>query len=472
VNQSRVEYDLAHLCLSYLSFDHFTYQNSQDNIRTAIEQGAYAFADYASCFWAHHLVAGVRDLLKISSRSLDDLTAVIEAFLHEQWASPKKRLTVSKTLVQDFSALESEDMYESICQAVVSTKNQLLTTGKGPSDDEPLHLPETIHTIRAELERMISAPTTADIMLKLKEFYGSDLFKCRRLNCYYYSCGFATEAQRDKHTAKHERPFPCTVEGCPHATIGCITAQDLQRHMKEYHGTALDADAEYPADEPEPDTATQSRTQKHPATFQCTLCPRRFTRAYNLRSHLRTHTDERPFVCSVCGKGFARQHDRKRHEGLHAGEKNFVCRGNLKDGNHWGCDRRFARAEALGRHMRSEGGRACIRPLLEEEAMEKGDWGLGGNGSQPGTFAEVLDANQYGTASTQNPPHMLPAALLQQYPVLADIDWDQSPPESGQADSVSPPGINIDFAPPSREAIFEPQPENQEDAPRPPNQSE
>jgi hypothetical protein len=69
--------------------------------------------------------------------------------------------------------------------------------------------------------------------------------------------------------------------------------------------------------------AESRRQQKHPATFQCTLCPKRFTRAYNLRSHLRTHTDERPFVCTVCGKAFARQHDRKRHEGLHCGEGKY-----------------------------------------------------------------------------------------------------------------------------------------------------
>ncbi|KAH7401619.1 hypothetical protein BKA66DRAFT_405778 [Pyrenochaeta sp. MPI-SDFR-AT-0127] len=192
------------------------------------------------------------------------------------------------------------------------------------------------------------------------------------------------------------------------------------------------------------DGSNPKRTQKHPATFQCTLCPKRFTRAYNLRSHLRTHTDERPFVCSVCGKAFARQHDRKRHEGLHSGEKKFVCRGNLKDGNHWGCGRRFARADALGRHFRSEAGRVCIRPLLEEEAQEKGGWD--GQNQQlnnaNGMFAPMPGQNFGGMMPPQPgfeqfpqaPQPFLPAALLAQYPALAGIQWDQLPP--GPPDEV------------------------------------
>ncbi|KXJ88099.1 hypothetical protein Micbo1qcDRAFT_110165, partial [Microdochium bolleyi] len=112
--------------------------------------------------------------------------------------------------------------------------------------------------------------------------------------------------------------------------------------------------------------------QKRSATLQCTLCPKKFTRSFNLRSHLRTHGDIRPFSCSQCDRTFTRQHDCKEHEKLHSGDRPFVCGGELGDGRgQWGCGRRFARRAQLTRHFSSLFGLYCTRSRTCDEEYQR-----------------------------------------------------------------------------------------------------
>ena len=59
--------------------------------------------------------------------------------------------------------------------------------------------------------------------------------------------------------------------------------------------------------------------------FTCEDCGLSFLLSGLLRNHKKTHTEEKSFVCSICGKSFFEKYILTRHVKIHTGEKPFLC---------------------------------------------------------------------------------------------------------------------------------------------------
>ncbi|AWP15311.1 putative zinc finger protein 436-like [Scophthalmus maximus] len=92
---------------------------------------------------------------------------------------------------------------------------------------------------------------------------------------------------------------------------------------------------------------THIKTHSAEKVHSCSYCGKRFGRADLLKSHKRTHTGERPYCCTVCSKTYAHPSQLRIHKRIHTGEKPYCC-------SH--CGKRFNEHNQLKVHLRTHTG--------------------------------------------------------------------------------------------------------------------
>lgn len=114
--------------------------------------------------------------------------------------------------------------------------------------------------------------------------------------------------------------------------------------------------------------------------FTCTYknCNKKFTRRYNVRSHIQTHLSDRPFSCSYCSKNFVRQHDLNRHVKSHLLSKHCKC----------SCGKEFTRVEGYRKHL-SNG--ICSRAEVEGGVLKPSHHKLKGQAVLDGLTSNRLN---------------------------------------------------------------------------------
>ncbi|KAL7952918.1 hypothetical protein V8C34DRAFT_298274 [Trichoderma compactum] len=316
INEQAIHCDLAVRCLRYLSLISASKAYGENERREKVKLGWFSFQDYACSQWHSHISAVISKCGTFfkgneCSGHRDRFGSALQEFVDQN------RADLIQEFHQDFRGRMPADLdsfsglpfYQDLCtlwnhiythqKNVFEVRNTIGIAG----------IEKAMLENRASLEANFAPTDIACLKDTISDYYGPNLFKCKRLLCDYFHVGYDKEEDREAHNNRHDRPYQCSLR-CNAAPIGFTSKKDLERHVRFYHPELSSGPAAFESLRPR----TGARE------FPCSLCGKKFTRKINQVGHERSHFGERPFKCMHmgCDKAFTRTSDCQRHQKIHS----------------------------------------------------------------------------------------------------------------------------------------------------------